>query len=183
MIKICGKTLVYPLKLIFKASIEEGVFSGCWKKANVVPIHKKEIKYLRKNYRLISLLPSFGKIYERIILTLFTNYLHERYQRVVLNGQTSSCELVKSGVPQGSILGPPFFLICINDLPDNFESNCKIFGDDTSLFYKVSDVSRATLNKDLELISNWTFQWKMQFNPDRNKQDQELYFSKKAGNQ
>ena len=41
----------------------------------------------------------------------------------------------------------------------------------------------ATLNKDLELINNWAFQWKMQFNPDRNKQPQELYFSKKAGNQ
>ena len=38
-------------------------------------------------------------------------------------------------------------------------------------------------NKDLELINNWAFQWKMQFNPDRNKQAQEIYFSKKAGNQ
>ena len=57
----------------------------------------------------------------------------------------------------------------------------KIFADDTSFFYKVFDenVSRATLNKDLELINNWAFQWKMQFNPDRNKQAQELYSSKK----
>ena len=119
------------------------------------------------------------------VLTLLTNYLHERYQRVLLNGQTSSWELVKSGVPQGSVLGPLLFLIYINDLPDNLKSNCKIFADDTSLFYKVFDkhVSRATLNKDLELINNWAFQWKMQFNPDRNKQAQELYFSKKAGNQ
>ena len=44
-------------------------------------------------------------------------------------------------------------------------------------------VSRPTLNKDFELINNWAFQWKMLFNPDRNKQSQELYFSKKAGNQ
>ena len=72
---MCGKTLVYPLKLIFKASIE-GVFPDCWKKTNVVPIHKKESKNLLKNYRPISLLPIFGKIYERIILTLLTNYLH-----------------------------------------------------------------------------------------------------------
>ena len=83
------------------------------------------------------------------MLTLLTNYLYERYQRVVLNGQTSSWELVKSGVPQGSVLGPLFFLIYINDLPDNLEPNCKIFADDTSLFYKVFDknVSRAILNK------------------------------------
>ena len=44
-------------------------------------------------------------------------------------------------------------------------------------------VSCATLNKDLELINNWAFQWKMHVNPDRNKQAQELYFSKKPGNQ
>ena len=119
------------------------------------------------------------------VLTFLTNYLHERYQRILLNGQTSSWELVKSGVPQGSILGPLLFLIYINDLPDNLKSNCKIFADDTSLFYKVFDkhVSHATLNKDLELINNWAFQWKMQFNPDRKKQAQELYFSKKTGNQ
>ena len=81
------------------------------------------------------------------VLTLLTNYLHERYQRVVLNGQTYSWEPVKSGVPQGSVLGLLFFLIYINDLPDNLESRSKIFADDTSLFYKVFDkhVSGATL--------------------------------------
>ena len=59
MIKMCNKTLVYPLKLIFKASTQEGVFPDCWKKANVVPIHKKESKNLFKNYRTISLLSIF----------------------------------------------------------------------------------------------------------------------------
>ena len=43
---MCGKTLVYPLKLIFKASTEEGVFPDCLKKVNVVPIHKKAIDQL-----------------------------------------------------------------------------------------------------------------------------------------
>ena len=119
------------------------------------------------------------------VLTLLTNYLHERYQRLLLNGQTSSWELVKSGEPQGSVLGPLLFLIYINYLPDNVKSNCKIFADDAFLFYKVFDkhVSRATLNKDLELTNNSVFQREMQFNSDRNKETQELYFSKKAGNQ
>ena len=71
-----------------------------------------------------------------LMVTLLTNYLHECYQRVVLNGKTSSWELVKSRVSQGSILGPLFFLIYINDLPDNLESNCKIFADDTSFSTK-----------------------------------------------
>ena len=47
------------------------------------------------------------------VLNLLTNYLHERYQRVVLNGQTSSWELLKFGLPQGSVLGPVFFFIYI----------------------------------------------------------------------
>ena len=70
-------------------------------------------------------------------------------------------------------------------MSDNLKSNCKIFADDTSLFYKVFDkhVSHATLKKYLELINNWAFQWQMQFNPDRNKQTQELCFSKKAPSQ
>ena len=94
------------------------------------------------------------------MLIFLTNYLDECYQRVVLNGLTCSWELVKSGVSQRSVLGSLFFLIYIkNDLPDNLESICKIFANDTSLFYKVFDkhVSRATLSKDLELINNWAF--------------------------
>ena len=102
------------------------------------------------------------------LLNLIKNYLHARYQRVVLNGQTSTWELVKSGVPQGSVLGPLMFLIYINDLPDNIQSTCKIFADDTSLFSHVfnKDISQDELNNDLQKVSDWAFQWKMQFNPD-----------------
>ena len=68
------------------------------------------------------------------LLNLLRNYLNERNQSVVLNGQISSWELIKSGVPQGSVLSPLLFLIYINDLPDNIQSTCKMFADETSLF-------------------------------------------------
>ena len=60
-------------------------------------------------------------------------------------------------------------------------SICKIFTDDTSLFSKVYDIDifAKQLNSDLEKISKWAFQWKMQFNPDLNKQANEVIFSRK----
>ena len=77
MIKLCGKSIVYPLKLIFEASLQGGEIPDYWKKANVVPVHKKESKNLVKNYRPIYLLPIFGKIFERVILKDLFNYFHK----------------------------------------------------------------------------------------------------------
>ena len=61
MIKICSESLTVPLKIIFEQSLKEGRFPAIWKKANVVPVHKKEEKYLLKIYRPISLFPSLVK--------------------------------------------------------------------------------------------------------------------------
>ena len=93
------------------------------------------------------------------LLNLLENYLSDRYQRVVLNGQTSSCTPVLAGVPQGSILGPLLFLIYINDLPNELQSNAKLFADDTSLFAVANDknVCANILNNDLLAISKWAF--------------------------
>ena len=115
------------------------------------------------------------------LLNLKIDFLDARKQRVVLNGQYSSWASVKAGAPQGSILGPLFFLIFINDLSDNLVSNPKLFADDTSLFSVVQDItlSAKNLNDDLRKINKWAFQWKMSFNPDPNKQAQEVIFSRK----
>ena len=77
MLKMCDKTLVCPLKLIFKVSFQEGVFPDCYKKSDVVPIHKKENKNLLKNYRPISLFPIFGKMHERIIFKELFNHFYQ----------------------------------------------------------------------------------------------------------
>ena len=120
------------------------------------------------------------------LLNVLRNYLHTRNQnqRIVLNGRISSWELIKSGVPHGSVLGPSLFLIYINDLPEKILSTCKIFADDTSFFSHVFDKykSQGVLNNDLPGISNWAFQWKMQSNPEP-KQAQVVYFSKKLNNE
>ena len=83
------------------------------------------------------------------------SFLSNRYQRVLLNGQSSTWLPIIACVPQDSILGPLFFLISIT----------KLFADDTSIFSGVHDVdlSAKQLNDDLNKISEWGFQWKIAF--------------------
>ena len=111
-------------------------------------------------------------------LQLIESFLHNRRQRVILNGQSSSWLSRRSGVTQGSVLGTLFFLIYI---PEGLNSEVKLFPDDTSLFSIVNCVntSASTLNSDLLKIQDWAYQWKMSFNPDRTKQAQEIIFSRK----
>ena len=88
-----------------------------------------------------------------------TNFLKERKEIVVLNGQYSTWKNVKAGVPQGSILGLLLFLIYIIDLPENLVSNPKLFADDTSLFSVISNkhLSTQNLNEELNKINYWAF--------------------------
>ena len=107
---------------------------------------------------------------------------NNRKQRVVLNGENSSWTNVHAGIPQGSILGPLLFLIYINDVSDDLTFKAKIFTDDTLSFSIVHDVNTSAkeLNDDLKTANDWVFQWKMGFNPDPNKQAQEVLFSRKS---
>ena len=88
---------------------------------------------------------------------------------------------MSAGVPQGSILGPLFFLVYINDLTENLKCNVKLFADDTSLFTVVQNPNTAAndMNHDLELMKQWAHQWRMSFNPDPQKQAVEIVFSRK----
>ena len=77
MLKICGESIHQPLEPIFQASLNDERFPSEWKKANVVPIHKKDDKQILKNYRPVSLLPICAKIFERIIYNRIFQYLTE----------------------------------------------------------------------------------------------------------
>ena len=73
------------------------------------------------------------------LLDLLTDFLSNRKQRVVFNGQHSSWVDIKAGVSQGSIVPPLLFLVYINDLPENLHSNPKLFAEDTSYFSTGAD--------------------------------------------
>ena len=94
------------------------------------------------------------------IINILREILLNGKQSVVLNCHYSSWADFRTGVSQGSILGPLLFLIHINDLSDGLKSKCKLFADDTSLFSVVYDIntSASDLNEDL---GNWAFRWKL----------------------
>ena len=77
MIKICDKSLLKPLVILFKNSTKTSCYPDIWKKSNIIPAHKKNDKRLVNNYRPISLLPIFGKIFEKIIFNRIYNFLLE----------------------------------------------------------------------------------------------------------
>ena len=73
------------------------------------------------------------------VMILIRNFLRDRKQRVLVNGKCSQWASISAGVPQGSMLGPLFFLVYIKDLVDNVDSDVKMFANDTSLFSVVRD--------------------------------------------
>ena len=68
------------------------------------------------------------------IFGLISSFLIYRHLNVVLDGKSSQEYLVNRRVPQGSILGPTFFLLYINDLSDDVICNIAISAGDTTLF-------------------------------------------------
>ena len=73
--------------------------------------------------------------------------------------------MVLNGVPQVSVLGPPLFLIYINDLDDDITSKVLTFADDTKVFRKIkSAADRQQLQDDLNKLSEWSEKWQMLFN-------------------
>ena len=71
IIKICDKSLLKPLFILFGKPTKSSCFPDIWKRSNIIPAHKKNDKRLVNNYRPISLLPIFGKVFEKTIVNKF----------------------------------------------------------------------------------------------------------------
>ena len=74
------------------------------------------------------------------LLEWIEDFLIGRQQRVVVDDTPSSWEPVRSGVPQGSVLGPLLFVLYVNDLPEVVRCKAMLFADDTKIFFSSNDV-------------------------------------------
>ena len=232
-------------------SFEFGIFSECLKVAKVIPIFKTGSRTEVNNYRPISILSNFSKIFEKLIvarltnflkkqnilldnqygfrpklstthamldvingissnmnktqytglifldlkkafdtvshsillqklehygirgnmLDLFTSYLSEHKQYVSINGSCSSMKIVKTGVPQGSNLGPVLFSVYVNDIFNHFKSTPVLYADDTCLNVKAHklDLLETLMNQEMEIARQWMLANKLTINTSKTK--------------
>ena len=97
--------------------------------------------------------------------TLIHNFLTGRKQFILANGAKSKSSEVRSGVPQGTVLGPVLFLILINDINEGVNSPVSLFADDTRISRKVeTEDDVEALQSDLEKLYSWQSKNNMLFN-------------------
>ena len=246
-----------PLSIIINQTLNTGIFPDTLKVAKVRPLYKKGDDRSFSNYRPISLLPSFSKIFEKVIyqqtysyfqthnllyssqygfrsghstelagleivdriiqeldkneipiniyldlskafdtldhdillqklkfygitginLDVFKNYLSGRRQYVDFENVNSDIMHIKTGVPQGSVLGPLLFIVYINDIAN--ASNifkCISYADDTTLtsilsLFGLNNTPHMydNINTELDKISEWLKINKLSLNVDKTK--------------
>ena len=100
---------------------------------------------------------------------LIQNYLSDRYQYTTVNNCSSSLNRIKTGVPQGSVLGPLLFLLYINDVAANVSEDLTLFADDTSVFILHKDLKElmSSAKNCLERLNEWFIENKLSLSIER----------------
>lgn len=96
------------------------------------------------------------------LLAIINDFLSNRQFQVSVGDSSSDPRPVRSGVPQGSVLGPILFVLYINDMPENVRNLLLLFADDAKMCAKASS---PTLNQsDLDSLAEWQVNWGLTFN-------------------
>lgn len=100
------------------------------------------------------------------LLSWITGFLTKREFQVRVGGALSNKRAVRSGVPQGSVLGPLLFLLYVSDMPDCVQSNVCSFADDTKI-YSCPFEAGGVLQEDLFRVESWCDTWLMSLNANK----------------
>lgn len=112
---------------------------------------------------LLSRLAGMGCTYHTI--KFFASYLRDRRQYVDCAGHFSEPYYTRSGVSQGTNLGPLLFIIMVNDLPNIVKAKCLLFADDLKLSVVIKDATdHDILQHDLDRVTEWSHCNKLYFN-------------------
>lgn len=103
------------------------------------------------------------------LLRLLADYLRDRQQYVRLGIYESTSYHTRSGVSQGSILGPLLFILMVNDLPDVVRhAQCLLYADDLKLYTTIHSMADCNkLQGDIDAVCQWSRDNKMEFNPTK----------------
>lgn len=105
-----------------------------------------------------------------MLLRICNSFLTNRTQCVMIDGRVSDISYVTSGVPQGSVLGPLFFILYLNDLPSclSVTNNLSCFADDAKLYKEIKNSSDfELLQSDLCNLSNWASDWQLEISIEK----------------
>ena len=142
---------------------------------------------LKKKEQIDAILLDFSKAFDKVdhegllmklehlgirhsLLSWCKSFLVGRSQKVLVDGMASNPKPVLSGVPQGTVLGPLFFLVYINDISGglNKGTKLKLFADDSFLYRTIRSVGDTILlQNDLNTLEAWGVKWKMVFHPGK----------------
>ena len=157
--KSCLTNLLETLDLMTEAinsgSTVDAVFLDLAKAFDIVP-----------HEALIIKLKAYG--INGTLLQWCISFVTGRKQRVIMGKYISEWKPVLSGIFQGSCLGPTFFIIFNNDMPDKMKHFIKLFADDTKLIAIINNLQdNLSFQLDINAASKWTSDWHMRFNEDK----------------
>ena len=165
--------------------LQHGFRSGRSCETQLVSFIDDVSKSLEKGHQTDVLIMDFSKAFDKVDHNLLChklyqygingninkwigNFLNNRTQSVVVEGESSGAVDVESGVPQGSVLGPTLFLFYINDLAENLSSKIRLFADDTIAYLVINSMTDTeVLQSDLDRLAVWEKNSRMEFHPEK----------------
>ena len=175
---------IYSHVSAYLSDWQHGFVKGRSTATQLILTHHKWARALDEGHQVDVVFLDFSKAFDRVphqallhklcnfgisgeLLNWCQDYLSNRRQRVVIDGYSSSLTDITSGVPQGSILGPLFFVLFINDLPDVVcpASTIALYADDSKMFRVINcDDDQTLFQNDLDKLYHWSQCNLMDFN-------------------